>query len=115
MFSKLQLSRSHSTGHGKMDWFKIGKGVWQGCIWSPCLTSVQSTSCKLDESQARIKIARRNINNLNMQMITILMAESKEELKSLLMRLKEDSENWLKNQHLKKLISWPLAPSLHGK
>ena len=75
---------------------------------------MQSTSCKLDESQARIKIVRRNINNLNMQMITILMAESKEELKSLLLKVKEESENWLKNQHSKKLI-WPLAPSLQGK
>ena len=71
---------------------------------------MQSTSCKLDESQAGIKIARRNINPSLMQMITILMAESKEEPKNLLMRVKEESENWLKNQHSKKLIPWPLAP-----
>ena len=84
------------TGHGKTDWFQIGKGVHQGCILSPCLFNFYAEyimqSARLDEAQTGIKIARRNINNLRYTDDTILMAESKEELKSLLMKVKEESE-----------------------
>ena len=73
--------------HGKTDWLQTGKGVRQGCILSPCLLNAEQ-----DEAQARIKIAGRNINNLSYADDTILMAESKEELKSLLMKVKEESE-----------------------
>ena len=84
------------TGHGTINWFHIGKGVHQGCILSPCLFNFYAESimqnARLDESQAGIKIARRNINNLRYADDTTLMAESEEELKSLLMRVKEKSE-----------------------
>ena len=80
-----------------MDWFKIGKGVGQGCILSPCLFNLHAEyimwNAGLDEAQAGIKIASRNINNLTHVDDTTLMAESKEELKSLLMKVKEESEN----------------------
>ena len=83
------------TGHGTMDWFQIGKGVPQGCILSPCLFNLYAEyimrNAGLDETQAGIKIAGRNINNLIYAEDTTLMAESKEELKSLLM-VKEESE-----------------------
>ena len=79
-----------------MDWLKIEKGVCQGCVLSPCLFNLYAEhvmqSARLDESQAGIKIAGRNINNLRYADDTTLMAESKEELKSLLMRVKEESE-----------------------
>ena len=89
------------------DWFKIGKGVCQGCILSLCLFNLYAEyimqNAGLDESQAGIKIVRRNINNLRYADNTTLMAESKEEKTSLLMKLKEESEkNWLKAQHKKK-------------
>ena len=78
-----------------MDWFKIGKGVCRGCILSPCLFNLYAEyimqNIQLDESQAGIKISKRNINNLRYADDTTLMAESKEELKSLLMRMKEES------------------------
>ena len=84
------------TGHGTTDWFQIGKGVCQGCTLSPCLFSLYAVyimqNARLDESQAGIKIARRNINNFRYADDTTLMAESEEELKSLLMRVKEESE-----------------------
>ena len=84
------------TGHGTTDWLKIGKGVHQGCILSPCLFNLYTEyimqNARLDEAQAGIKIARRNINNLRYADDTILMAESEEEPKSLLMRAKEESE-----------------------
>ena len=83
--------------HGKTDWFQIGKGVHQGYILSPCLFNLYAEytmrNAGLDEAQAGIKIARRNINNLRYAEDTTLMAESKEELKSLLMKVKEESEN----------------------
>ena len=83
------------TGHGTTDWFKIGKGVHQGCILSPCLFNFYAEyimrNAGLDEAQAGIKIAGRNINNLRYTDETTLMAESKE-LKSLLMKVKEESE-----------------------
>ena len=79
-----------------MNWFKIGKGVRQGCILSPCLFNAYAEytmqNAGLDESQAGIKTARRNINNLRYADDTSLMEESKEELKSLLIRVKEESE-----------------------
>ena len=84
------------TGHGTADWFQIGKGVHQGCILSLCLFNLYAeyimTNAELDEAQARIKIVGRNINNLRHADDTTLMAESEEELKSLLMMLKEESE-----------------------
>ena len=84
------------NGHRTTDWFQIAKGVHQGCILSPCLFNFYAESimqnARLDESQAGIKIARRNINNLRYADDTTLMAESEEELKSLLMRVKEKSE-----------------------
>ena len=83
------------TGHGTMDWFQIGKGIHQGCILSPCLFNFYAEyimrNAGLDEAQARIKIARRNVNNFRYAEDTTLMAESKE-LKSLLMKVKEQSE-----------------------
>ena len=79
-----------------MDWLKIEKGVCQGCVLSPCLFHLYAErimqNARVDESQAGIKIAGRNINNLRYADDTTLMAESKEELKSLLMRVKEESE-----------------------
>ena len=84
------------TGHGTRDWFQIGKGVRQGCILSPCLFNLYAEyfmrNAGLDEAQAGIKIARRNINNLRYADDITLMAESEEELKSLLMKVKEESE-----------------------
>ena len=84
------------TGHGTTDWFQIGKGVHQGCILSPCLFNLNEEhsmrSAGLEEAQAGIKIARRNINNLRYADGTTLMAESEEELKSLMMKVKEESE-----------------------
>ena len=83
------------TGHGTTDWFQIGKGVHQGYILSPCIFNLYAEyimqNAGLDEAQARIKIAGRNINNLRYADDTTLMAES-EELKSLLMKVKEESE-----------------------
>ena len=84
------------TGHGTTDWFQIGKGVCQGCILSPCLFSLYAEYIMriawLDEAQAGMKITGRNINNLRYADDTTLMAESEEELKSLLMKVKEESE-----------------------
>ena len=84
------------TGHGTTDWFQIGKGVCQGCILSPCLFNLYveyiMRNAGLEEAQARINIAGRNINNLKYADDTILMAESEEELKSLLMKVKVESE-----------------------
>ena len=85
------------TRHGTMDWFQTGKGVHQGCILSPCLFNFYAEyimrNAGLEETQAGIKIARRNINNLKYADDTIIMAESKEELKSLLMKVTEEHEN----------------------
>ena len=84
------------TGHGTTDWFQIGKRVCQGCILSPCLLNLYAEyimrNAGLEEAQAGIKIALRNINNLWYADDTTLMAESEEELKSLLMKVKEESE-----------------------
>ena len=84
------------TEYGTMDWLKIGKGGHEGCILSPCLFNIYAEyiirNAGLDESQAGIKIAGRNTNNLRYADGTTLMAESKEELKCLLMKVKEESE-----------------------
>jgi len=84
------------TGHGTTDWFQIGKGVRQGCILSPVLFNLYAKyimrNVRLDEAQAGIKISRRNINNLRYTDDTTLMPESEEELQSLLMKVKEESE-----------------------
>ena len=89
-----------------MDWFKTGKGVRQGCILSPCLFNFYAEyimqNVKLDEAQAGIKIAGRNINNLRYKADTTLMAEGEEELKSLLMRVKEESEKAVLKLNLQK-------------
>ena len=83
------------TGHGTTDWFQIGKGVCQGCILSPCLFNLYAEyimrNTGVEETQAGIKIAGRNINNLRCADDTIFMAE-REELKSILMKVKEESE-----------------------
>ena len=104
------------TGHGTMDWFKIGKGVCQGCILSLCLLNLYAEyimqNASLDESQAGIKIAERNINNLRYADDTTLMAEGEEELKSLLMRVKEESEKAglkLNNQKTKVMVFGPIT------
>ena len=84
------------TGHGITDWFQIGKGVRQGCILSPCLFNLYveyiMLNTRLDEAQAGVKIVGRNINNLRYADDTTLMAESEEELKSLLMKVKVESK-----------------------
>ena len=104
------------TGHGTTDWFQIGKGVRQGCILSPCLfnfyTEYIMRNAGLEEAQAGIKIARRNINNLRYADNTTLLAE-REELKSLLMNVKEESEKVGLKLNIQK--TWHLVPSLHGK
>ena len=107
------------TGHGTTDWFQIGKGEHQGCILSPCLFNFYAEytmqNAGLDEAQVGIKIAGRNINNLRYADDTTLMAESEEELKSLLMKVKEESEKVGLKFSIQKLRSWHLVPSLHGK
>ena len=107
------------TGYGKTDWFQIEKGVCQGCILSPCLFNLYSEyiiwNGKLDEAQTGIKIAGRNVNNLRYADDTTLMAENEEELKSLLMKVKEDSEKTGLKLNIQTWRSWHLVPSLHGK
>ena len=104
------------TGHGIMDWFKIGKGVHQGCILSPCLFNLYAEciirNARLNEEQAGIKIARRNINNLRYADDTTLIAESEEELKNLLMKVKEENEKVglkLNIQKTKNMASSPIT------
>ena len=91
------------TGHGTTDWFQIGKGVCQGCILSPYLVNFYAEYIMrnpgLDEAQAGIKIDGRNINSLRYADDTTIMAESEEELKSLLMKVKESDKSWFKAQH----------------
>ena len=107
------------TGRGTTDWFQIGKGVHQGCILSPCLFNLYAEYIMriagLDEAQAEIKTAGRNINNLRFADDTTLMAESEEELKSLLMKVKKESEKLAYNSTFRKRRSWHLIPSLHSK
>ena len=99
------------TGHGTTDWFQIGKGVCQGCILSPCLFNIMRNA-GLEETQAGIKIAGKNIKNLRYANDTTLMAESEEELKSLLMKVKEESEKVglkLNIQKTKVMASGPIC------
>ena len=102
-----------------MDWFKIGKGVHQGCILSPNLFNFYAEyimwNAKLDEAQAGIKIARRNINNLRYADDNTLMAESEEELNSLMMKVKEESEKVDLKLNIQKTKILNPVPSLHGK
>ena len=104
------------TGYGTTDWFQIGKGVCQGCILSPCLLNFYAEyvmgNAGLEEAQAGIKIVQRSINNLIYADDTTLMAESKEELKSLLMKVKEESEKVglkLNIQKIKIMVSGPIT------
>ena len=104
------------TGHGTTDWFQIGKGVRQGCILSPCLINLYAQyimrNAGLEEAQAGIKIAGENINHLKYADNTTLMAESEEELKSLLMKVKEESEKFglkLNIQKTKVMASGPIT------
>ena len=110
------------TEHGTMDWFQIGKEVHQGCILSPCLFNLYAKYTKqsagLDEAQTGIKIARRNINNLRYAGDTTLMAESKEELKSLLMKVKKESEKAGLKPNMQKtriMASGPIAMLCYAK
>ena len=105
------------TSHGTIDWFKIGKGVGQGCLFSPCLFNLYAEyivqNVRLDEAQARIKIAGRNINNLRYADDTTFMAESEEELKSLLVKVKDDSEKVGLKVNIQKnkiMASGPITP-----
>ena len=109
----MQVKKQHVfTGHGTTDWFKVGKG----CILSPCLFNFYAEyimrNSRLDEAHAGIKMARRNINNLRYADDTTLMAESKEKLKSLLMRMKEESEKTglkLNIEKMKIMASGPIT------
>ena len=114
----MQVKKQVRTGRGTTDWFQTGKGVHQGCILSPCLFNLYAEyimrNTALEEAQAGIKIARRNINNLRYADDTTLMAES-EELKRLLMKVKEESENVGLKLNIQKTRPWHPVPSLHGK
>ena len=107
------------TAHGTTDGFQVGKGVRQGCILSPCLFNLYADyimqNAGLDEAQASIKTARRNINNLKYADNTTLTAETEEALKSLLLKVKEESEKEGLKLNVQKRRSWHPVPSLHGK
>ena len=108
--------KKQQNWHGTTDWFRTGKGVYQGCILSPYLFNFYAEyimwNASLDEAQAGIKIAGRSINNLRYVKDTTLMAENKEELKSLLMKMKEESEKAglkLNIQKMKIMASGPIT------
>ena len=107
------------TEPGTTDWFQIGKGVRQGCILSLCLFNLYAEynmrNAGLDEAQAGIKTARRNSSSLRYADDTTLMAESEEELKSLLMKVKEKSKEAGLKFNIQKTKSWHLVPSFHRK
>ena len=117
----MQVKKQIRTGHETTDWFKIGKGIRQGCILSLYLFNAYAEytmrNAGLDEAQATIKIARRNTNNLRYKDDTILMAESEEKLKSLLMKVKEESEKVALKLNIQKnkimvsspITSWQIA------
>ena len=107
------------AGHRTADWFQIGKGVCQGCVLLPCFFNLYAEyimrNAGLDEAQAGIKIARRNINNLRYADDTTLMVENKEELKTLLMKVKVESEKVGLKLNIQKMKTMVSGPSLHGK
>ena len=107
------------TGHGTTGWFQIGKGVRQGCILSPCLFNFYAEyimrNAGLEETETGIKMAGRNINHLRYADDTTLMAESEEELRSLLMIVKEESEKVGLKLNIQKTKVMHPVPSLHGK
>ena len=107
------------TGHGTTHWFQIRKGVYQGYILSPYLFNLYAEyimrNTGLEEAQAGIKIARRNVNNLRYADDTTLMAESEEELKSLLTKVKEESEKVGLKLNIQKTKIMASGPTLHGK
>ena len=115
----VSVKKQVRTGHGTIDWFQIGKGVSQGCILSPCLFNLYAEYivwyAGLGEAQAGIKIDGRNTNNLRYADDTTLMAKGEEELKSLLMKVKEVSEKVGLKLSIQKTKSWHPALSLHGK
>ena len=107
------------TGRGTTDWFQIGERVRQGCVLSPCLFNLYAEyimrNARLDESQAGIKIARRNVNNLRYADDTTLMTESEEELKSFLMKVKEENEKAGLKFNIQKTKIMHLVPLFSGK
>ena len=107
------------TRHGTTDWFQIGEGVRQGCILSPCLFNLYveyiRQNARLDEAQVGIKIAERNVNNLGYTDDTSLMAESKAELKSLLIKVKEEREKAGLKFDFQKTKIMASSPITHGK
>ena len=107
------------TGHGTTEWFQIREGACQECILSPCLYNLYAgyimRNAGREEAQAGIKTVGRNINNLRYAVNSTLMVENEEKRKSLLMKVKEESENLTLNSIFRKLRSWHLVPSLHGK
>ena len=110
----MQVKKQVRTRQGTTDWFQIGKGVHQGCILSPCVFNIYAEyivrNSGLEEAQAGIKIAGRNINNLRYADDTTLMAENEKELKSHLMKVKEESgKSWLKTQKTKIMASGPIT------
>ena len=115
----MQIRKQQLELDMEQQWFQIGKGVHQVCLLSPCLFNLYAEyitrNAGLEETQAGIKIAGRNINSLRYTDDTTLMAESEEELKSLIMKMTEESEKAALKLNIQKLQSWYLVPSLHDK
>ena len=116
---ELDMEATVRTGHGTTDWFQIGKGLGHGCILSPCLLNFYAEyimrNTGLDEAQIGIEIATRNINDLRYADDTTLVAESEEELKSLLMKVKEESEKVGLKLNIQKMKIMASSSILHGK